>query len=235
MWMVSRTDVGLVRDGNEDYVETHADGGFAVLADGMGGLAAGEVASREAARVVVEVLQDRRHRKAARIESAIRAADEDIFQRNLRRAPKQPMGTTLIVWCHTGDQSALVAHVGDSRAYWFDGDHLQRLTSDHSVVQNMVNEGMLSEVEAHHAPNRHVLTQAIGLGEPLEVGQTSFEFNAGDRFMLCSDGLSDMVPHDSLQTLFRGRPSLEALADLLVSAALKAGGYDNVSLVLIEV
>ncbi len=235
MLMVTRSDTGHVRDGNEDYLEAHADSGFAVLADGMGGLAAGEVASREAARVVAEVLMERRHRKSARIEQAIRAADRTIYQHNLARAPKRPMGTTLIVWAHTGEQTALVAHVGDSRAYWFDGDYLQRLTSDHSVVQNMVNEGMMSEREAHTAPNRHVLTQAIGLGEELDIATTEFPFSPGDRFLLCSDGLSDMVPHDELQHLFRQRLGLDVLADALLRAALDAGGYDNVSIVLIEV
>ena len=235
MWMVTRTDVGLVRDGNEDYLVADAESGFAVLADGMGGLAAGEVASRDAAGVVADVLKERRHRKWARIEGAIRAADQAIFERNIARAPERPMGTTLIVWARTGDDTALVAHVGDSRAYWFDGDYLQRLTSDHSVVQDMVNQGMISEREAHRAPNRHVLTQAIGLGETLEVDTTEFAFGAGDRFLLCSDGLSDMVPHDELQHLFRQRLALDVLADALVRAALDAGGHDNVSLILIEV
>ena len=130
---------------------------------------------------------------------------------------------------------ALVAHVGDSRAYWFDGKHLQRLTSDHSVVQSMVDEGMMSEAEAHTAPNRHVLTQAIGLGESLDVGVTSLEFSVGDRFLICSDGLSDMVPHDKLHGLFARDMSLDHLADDLMASALAAGGLDNISLALIQV
>ena len=235
MWMVTRTDVGLLRDGNEDYVSAHPEGGFAVLADGMGGLAAGEVASREATQVVVEALEERRHRKAARIESAIRAADSAIYEINVGRLPKKPMGTTLVVWCRTGDSAALVAHVGDSRAYWFDGDNLQRLTNDHSVVQDMVNDGMMTEKEAHNAPNRHVLTQAIGIGERLDVALTQLDYSPGDRFLLCSDGLSDMVEHEPLQAMFRRQLGLEELADALLQAALAAGGYDNISLVLIEV
>ena len=188
MLIVSRTDVGRVREINEDFVATDAASGLAVLADGMGGLAAGEVASRQAVEVISNALLHDGKPSHKMVEKAIHAADVAVYESSIQRPSRQAMGTTVVVWQRVSESRAVVAHVGDSRAYSYANGKLTSLTRDHSVVQAMVDRGLLSDAEARLATNRHVLTQAVGLGEPLEVSIGEVEVAPRMRFLLCSDG-----------------------------------------------
>jgi protein phosphatase len=237
--IVERSDVGRVRETNEDVVMTSADNRVAVLADGMGGLEAGEIASSTAADEILNWLAARKEHTEATIHAAIATANSRIFR--LTEAGGYPgMGTTVVLWVDVGFGQCLVAHVGDSRAYRFRAGQLERLTEDHSVVQQMINQGVLSELEARVSPNRNVITRAVGLEVAVAADVRSYVHASGDVFLLCSDGLTDMLTEVEIVSLLasqigeNGVGNLEAVADTLIAGANEAGGFDNISVVLIR-
>ena len=227
-----RTHVGRVRTNNEDAVRGDAAAGLAVLADGMGGLAAGEVASNLAVEVMFDQLLKVQSASAAALEAAVQQSDRAIHLAGLAR--QLVMGTTLVVWQRVSTSEALIAHVGDSRCYRMRGPHTTLLTRDHSVVQQRLEAGLITASEAWHAPDRHLITQALGLGEPVVVDVQTVETAADDRFLLCSDGLTDMIEDSELARLCSAEPDDKLLAETLLSAALAAGGRDNVSLIILR-
>jgi protein phosphatase len=233
--MMVRTHIGLNRSRNEDAVVAQDGAGLAVLADGMGGLQAGDVASLEAVTTITRVLLRRTARHPEVLARAIRRADRRIHALSLEPGGPLSMGTTVVVWQRCSDQRALIAHVGDSRCYREHAGELRLLTRDHSVVQMQVDAGLLSEAQAWRAPNRHLITQALGLGEPISVEVIESPLLAGDRFLLCSDGLTDMISPDLLAGRFDQFEDDAALADTLLDDALAAGGRDNISFVLIRI
>lgn len=228
-----RSHMGRVRTNNEDTVRCDAAAGLAILADGMGGLAAGEVASSLAVEVMFDQLLQSGPASAEAIEAAVLRTDRAI---NLAGIARQlVMGTTLVAWQRLSSNQALVAHVGDSRCYRLRGAATTLLTRDHSVVQARLDAGRITASEAWRAPDRHLITQALGLGEPLDVAVQTVDAEAGDRFLLCSDGLTDMIEDSVLARLCGSEHDDDALADALLVAALEAGGRDNVSLALLRV
>ena len=236
--MTARTHVGRVRTNNEDTLRCDPVAGIALLADGMGGLAAGEVASGMAVDVVYRQLL------AVGGEGGGVAVDDDGLRAAVRRADRDiqlaavarrlEMGTTLVAWCRTAG-GARVAHVGDSRCYLQQQQGIRQLTRDHSVVQQRVDAGLLTQSEAWRAPDRHLITQALGLGGPLEIDVCTVPCQSGDRFLLCSDGLTDMVDRQTLHALLLADDDDATLADTLVSSALEGGGRDNISLIIVRV
>lgn len=237
-----RTHVGRVRTNNEDALRFDAAAGLAALADGMGGLAAGEVASNLAIEVMFDELLKAQPVSAAVLKAAVLKSDRAIHLAGLAR--QLVMGTTLVVWQRLTTSEALVAHVGDSRCYRLRGAVTTLLTRDHSVVQQRLEAGLITASEAWHAPDRHLITQALGLGEPIVVDVQTVETAAGDRFLLCSDGLTDMIEESELVRLCGAErsgaersgaePDDASLADALLTAALAAGGRDNVSLIILR-
>ena len=232
MVITIRTHVGRVRTNNEDALRCDAAAGLAVLADGMGGLAAGEVASNLAIEVMFDQLLKTRPVSAAALQAAILQSDRAIYLAGLAR--QLVMGTTLVVWQRLASSAALVAHVGDSRCYRLRGADTTLLTRDHSVVQKRLEAGLITANEAWLAPDRHLITQALGLGEPIVVDVQTLETADDDRFLLCSDGLTDMIEDHELARLCRAEPDDASLADALLAAALAAGGRDNVSLIILR-
>lgn len=232
MVITVRTHVGRVRTNNEDALRCDAAAGLAVLADGMGGLAAGEVASNLAIDVMFDQLLKTQPASGAALHAAIVQSDRAIYLAGLAR--QLVMGTTLVAWQRLTSGAALVAHVGDSRCYRLRGAETTLLTRDHSVVQKRVEAGLITANEAWHAPDRHLITQALGLGEPIVVDVQTVDTAAGDRFLLCSDGLTDMVEDSELARLCGAEADDAVLADALVAAALAAGGRDNVSLIILR-
>ena len=232
MVITVRTHVGRVRTNNEDAVRCDVASGLAVLADGMGGLAAGEVASNLAIEVMFDQLRNAQPVSAAALEAAVLKSDRAIHLAGLAR--QLVMGTTLVVWQRLATGEALVAHVGDSRCYRLRGAVTTLLTRDHSVVQQRLEAGRITASEAWHASDRHLITQALGLGEPIVVDVQTVETAAGDRFLLCSDGLTDMIEDSELARLCRAEPDDASLADALLAVALAAGGRDNVSLIILR-
>lgn len=244
------TDVGPVREHNEDSLLVDVEAGVFVVADGMGGHAAGEVASAMATETVHATLVGAPDPDETRLVRDHESEDPaDILRERLRYAMNQAsiqirreaearpetrgMGTTLVVLVVDGDQGHL-AHVGDSRAYLFRKGRLVRLTRDHTVVQQEIDAGRLTPELARLLPHKHILTQSVGFHGPVEPDTTTRLVEAGDIFMLCSDGMTDPLDDEQLQGLMAATP-LDMLAQQLVDEAIKAGTEDNVTVVVVGV
>ena len=222
--------VGLRREHNEDTYYADVDLGLWLVADGMGGHEFGEVASALARDSVV-----REVRAGRTLGEAIRSADEEIIRQSRRRAESLPMGTTMVALRVNGNKFEL-AWVGDSRAYLWNGQ-LRQLSSDHSYVQDLIDQGAITAEQARTHPHRNVVTQALGVTEPdnLKVETIVGELRPGFQILLCSDGLTEEVDDATIASLL-GHPDLSAqeCVDHLVSAALDGGGSDNVTAVLVR-
>ena len=241
MKIIGRTHAGLVRSRNEDAIGWRQDLGLAVLADGMGGLRAGDVASGEAVRSVLQELGGRlllgERISGAMLVEAVRVANHRVWSMHQNR-PGATMGTTIVVAAFTEDGRCLVTHVGDSRAYRLRDRTLQQLTVDHSLVQQRVDQGELSLEQAHLAPDRNVITRALGLEVDIPLEHLEFALRPGDLLLLCSDGLSEMLSETliaaELVRLSEGALDAAACADALLQSANAAGGADNISVVLMQ-
>jgi PPM family protein phosphatase len=230
--MISRSHQGLVRLNNEDCVHCDSEGQFVVLADGMGGLLAGEIASAIAVDSACKRLRNPDLPRTACTDMAdvLSHANKAVTARAKTMRYVGKMGTTLVVWAK-GVHEDYYGYVGDSRLYAYDKGVLTQLTSDHTVAQRMVDEGEIAAEDEHKAPNRHVLTQAMGI-------PGLFKADCGvvpvcERVLLCSDGLSDLVTAAEICDLM-ATPDLEDCANFLLKAALDRGGRDNVTVALVE-
>ncbi len=239
--IVDRTDTGLVRQANEDAVAIHIPLGLVLLADGMGGAAAGEVASQLAVEGAFHHLAARAadaepsaESDEALLRDAVRAANRSI--RNAAREVRdfRGMGTTIVIGL-LRPRHLSFAHVGDSRLYRLRHGRLERLTRDHSLIQEVLDEGVFDTLEdARQAGvSENVLTRALGTDAQVEVDVASTPILQGDVYLFCSDGLYNMLDERLLQVeMEKGRDDLERLADRLLEMACYRGGNDNVTLVL---
>ena len=240
---------GLRRSVNEDTWAARPDLGFFIVADGMGGHAAGEIASRLAADVieafVIQTASADRHQtwpfpyepsvslNANRLKAAFRLANRGIAARAAEAADLRGMATTACALL-TDDGSVSVAHVGDSRVYLYRGGVLQQVTRDHSWVEEQVRAGVMSATAAREHPWRNVVTRALAGGEDPEVDVVDLALQPGDRLLLCSDGLSGTVPHDELARHLATGGDLARLCEGLVEAANAAGGPDNITVLVLH-
>lgn len=238
MEIIGRSDIGKVRKNNEDFIDYDEAKGIAVLADGMGGLDAGEIASRTAVQEIMTKLAVSSDVREDALLKAVAAANRSVFSQTQVGGRSSNMGTTVVVWVAAEHGQCFIAHVGDSRAYRWREAKLSALTSDHSLVQQMVDEGVLSASEALVAPNRNVVTRGIGLAADVATDVRSCVHAAGDVFLLCSDGLSDLVADSAIAAIFtarlQGSGDLLAAVEELIEAANQAGGVDNISVILIR-
>jgi PPM family protein phosphatase len=247
--IVSATDPGRVRAHNEDCVESRPELGIVVLADGMGGYNAGEVASGMATSLIASGLStawtadalknlDRSAATAlahSRLQGQVAAANTAIFEAAQRDPHCAGMGTTLVV-CLFYDDFVSVAHIGDSRLYRMRNDVLEQLTRDHSLLQEQIDAGLISKEDARQSHNKNLVTRALGIDPDVDAEIHTYDVMEGDIYLLCSDGLNDMIEDDEMQmTLIALRSNLELTAQQLVQAANDAGGRDNVSVMLIKV
>lgn len=234
------TDAGKVRSQNEDAVVADEEGRFAALADGMGGHRAGEIASRIAIDIVSSSIRTRLlnpepltvARAEALIASEIAAANSAVLQAASTQDAYRGMGTTLVlaIW---HDAGITYGHVGDSRLYVLRAGKLQQLTRDHSIVQEQLERGAITREQARHALNRNVLTRAVGIDPVVTADIRSTAVEPGDVFLLCSDGLTDMLRDSVIQSILRSfADDAHAAANRLVAAANGAGGFDNISVVV---
>lgn len=236
-----RTDVGQVRTINEDRaVIERLPGGIvlAVLADGMGGHQAGDVASQTAVDLVVQALAGQEQDLPAgeqekRLRAAIVAANADIYARSISRPELAGMGTTLVV-ALAGPERGVIAHVGDSRAYLLRSGQLDRLTEDHSLVNELVRSGQISPEEAEGHPRRNVLTRAVGTEPDVVPDMHEWVWSPGDTLLLCTDGLTNMMSEAAISGLLQETDDVEAVADKLLEAALAAGGDDNITVIVVR-
>jgi len=253
------TDLGLRRPANEDSFVSRPGLGLHVVCDGMGGHAAGEIASRVAADTIEAFVQQTEGVSAGfawpfrynpewgidgnRLVSALMLANREIAQRVVDEPALRGMATTAVclllddVGKEGGGNQALFAHVGDSRAYLWRGGELDQITRDHSWVEEQVSLGVLSEAEARHHPWRNLVTRALAGADEPRVELTPLTLEPGDRVLLCSDGLTSPLTNGAIAEILSrapaGRP--EELCQALVDAANNAGGPDNVTVIVVEV
>lgn len=245
----SLTDPGRVRDHNEDCIESRPEIGLYVLADGMGGYNAGEVASGMATSLIADGVAegwvprevDRLTREQAMaladklIREQVARANTAIFTTSQNNPECAGMGTTLVV-CLFYDNFVSVAHIGDSRLYRLRGDTLDQVTRDHSLLQEQLDSGLITPEEAKLSQNRNLVTKALGIDPSVEPELHVHEAEAGDLYLLCSDGLNDMVDDEEIRlTLITLRSNPSLTVQQLVQAANDNGGRDNVSAMLVRV
>jgi protein phosphatase len=227
-----RSDTGRRRRRNEDaYV---CEPPLFAIADGMGGAQAGEVASGLAAAVLAEATGDERGEE--RVASLIQEANRRVFQRSNEDAATSGMGTTMTVaLVDNSDGTIAFGHVGDSRAYRIRGGELEQLTDDHSLVGELVRSGRLSPEEAESHPQRSVITRALGTEPDVDVDTFTTEAEQDDIYLLCSDGLTDMVSAREILAVVEASTDLDDAARSLVDAANAGGGEDNITVVLFQI
>ncbi len=247
--IVSTTDPGRVRGHNEDCVESRPEMGIVVLADGMGGYNAGEVASGMATSLIASGLSKswtkdvlkKLDRDAAMalsqsmLQTQVKLANTAIFEAAQKDPQCAGMGTTLVA-CMFYDNFITVGHIGDSRLYRMRNDALEQVTRDHSLLQEQIDSGLISKEDARSSHNKNLVTRAVGIDPDVDAEVHSYDVQDGDIFLLCSDGLNDMIEDDEIQmTLIALRSNLELTAQQLVQAANDAGGRDNVSVMLVRI
>ncbi len=231
------SDRGRKRPSNEDAYGFSVEAGVYVVCDGMGGAAAGEIASTIAVDEMLRLLTHLGPERAGPLpdaaQNAIYAANEAIFSRAQRNHRLSGMGTTLVALA-THEHHIWVLNIGDSRCYRFRQDRLEQLTHDHSLVEEQVRLGRMTPREALQSPLKNVITRALGTQSHVTPDVFEFEAQPGDLFLLCSDGLTRELPDSTIQTLLAGDLTLEALSARLVDAAKKAGGHDNITCLLVR-
>jgi len=243
------TDTGRVREHNEDAIGSVPEIGLMVLADGMGGYNAGEVASGIAVQIVTELatvgagreerddidLHSGLMRQSIVLRDAVYRANKIIYQTAQSQTHCEGMGTTIVA-CMYYDNKVSIAHVGDSRAYRLRGGELEQITLDHSLLQELVDRGFYSEEEAQRSTNRNYVTRALGVEPTVEVEVHEHDVLPDDVYLLCSDGLPDMVEDDDIHlTISTFNASLEVVGQQLVDLANDHGGRDNISVMLAQV
>lgn len=225
------TDTGLARKANEDALLARAP--LFVVADGMGGAQAGEVASRTAVECFQRELPDGGSDRERSLRERIAQANARIHELSRSNADQAGMGTTLTA-LYVGTDSVALAHVGDSRAYCLRDGSLVRLTEDHSLVDELIRQGRLTPAEAQDHPQRSVITRALGPEPTVQADTSTWQARGGDVYLICSDGLTTMVPEESLERILRGAASLRDAGEAMVAAANAAGGRDNITVILVR-
>ncbi len=245
------TDVGSARDHNEDdFYLSDGDEALCVVADGMGGHRSGEVASAMAIKAIVdyyrdsigetdgeEVVEDngtKRPMDEFRLIRAIQQANKAVFQAASESELYRGMGTTIVSGFFT-EKGVYLAHIGDSRAYRYRDGRLEQQSEDHSLANEYVRMGILQAEDVEHFPYKNVITRACGLTDDVEVDVTFGEMEPGDLFILCSDGLTDMVPDRQLTEILKSTEDLDELAKILIEKANENGGADNITVILARV
>jgi len=246
--MTGKTDTGMVRDHNEDCFLIVPESGIAILADGMGGHQAGEVASAMAIDRVTHYLLNAfavSHAAksaaangasfvSAALVDAIKAANTAIYDASISRPEQSGMGTTIVAAAFH-DNTLSVAHVGDSRLYRYRNGVLSQVTEDHSMVQELLRRGLMTPEEARTSLNRNLVTRALGIDPLVEVDVREQQYEDGDIYLLCSDGLNDVLTDEEIAAVLAQHPdNMESAAQQLITDVNVRGGPDNVSIVLIR-
>lgn len=242
--VASLSHVGKVRSYNEDNLFADAESGIVGVADGMGGRRAGEIASRLATEAASSTLKRRLSQAASEgsapssvqlVEEALALANRAIREKARHQPSYDGMGTTLALALFQADRVA-IGHIGDSRVYRLRDGRLQLLTRDDTLLQDQIEVGLISARDAGGSQNRHLVTRALGIEESAPAHATEEAISDGDMFLLCTDGLNDLVEHDDIELIVRSLASnLPLAAHHLVQCANDNGGYDNVSVVLVRV
>ncbi|MDR2007195.1 MAG: Stp1/IreP family PP2C-type Ser/Thr phosphatase [Acidaminococcales bacterium] len=233
MKVIGGTDRGLVRENNEDSILAEPD--LCIVADGMGGHLAGEIASRDAIACVKEFIGDNKGRdRLFVLAEAVKYANKYIFNKAQSGVQYKGMGTTVTVASVTEDK-LFYAHVGDSRLYLFRNAKLERITSDHSFIAQLLESGQITPEEAAVHPNKNVITKAVGAAPDIDPDTGCVALLAKDVFLICSDGLTNMLPDGAIAEIIGGGlENPEEMAGRLIEAANAAGGIDNISVICMQ-
>ena len=236
------TDQGLVRQNNEDAVAFDRQTGLCLLADGMGGYKAGEVASAMAITLLMQELNSWLLRSAPQapvkelrgmMKTCVQSANQAIAQAAGSNPDHEGMGTTLVAGVFAGNQLVL-GHVGDSRCYRLRGEALLQLTKDHSMLQEQVDAGLMTSEQAMLSPHQNLITRALGVEKSVQVDISEYRVEPGDVYLMCSDGLSDMLKKIAITDILNTPGTLDIKALALVQAANDSGGRDNISVLLVQ-
>lgn len=237
--MTGKTDPGMVRANNEDSIITRPDLGLAVLADGMGGHLAGEVASAMAIDLVNQFFENAAQRSGKLnysdvVSDSITLANSAIYELSQNKPECAGMGSTVVVTYFDG-KKVYIGHVGDSRLYRLRKGKLDQITQDHSLVQELVSRGLLSKDEAIESTNKNLVTRALGIEGGVQVDLNEDTWENGDLYLLCSDGLNDVLRDNHIeQILESNKESLDEAIDQLIKTVNEHGGPDNVSIILVQ-
>ncbi len=236
MKVSSATSVGCIRPLNEDaYFVSEPDSGavLAVVADGMGGHNAGEIASGEAVGIIQKDVLGKSGKAAKDVLiKAITDANREIYEMSIQKSKLSGMGTTITA-CLADENSVTAVQVGDSRLYLIRKDAITQITKDHSLVEMLVESGSITKEEAKYHPHRNVITRAVGTDREVEADVYEFPTEPGDILLLCSDGLVNMVEDEKILSIIKEKESLDDAANTLVLEAEHAGGTDNITVILI--
>lgn len=247
--IVRITDVGRQRDHNEDAIASDETMGFVVLADGMGGYKAGEVASEMAVlSITAELMESMANHRPGRIDAilgkqaeaqlilnAVKSANDVIYSVSKSQPQCAGMGTTLVIGLFINNK-LLVGHIGDSRMYRLRNQILSQITEDHSFLQEQIKAGLITAEQAKCSANKNLVTRALGVDEEVELELNEYDVEVGDIYLLCSDGLTDLVDDEAIQSaLNKLLPDMDNAAQALVHMANENGGNDNISVILIRV
>lgn len=236
------TDAGKIRTNNEDSLAFDPSHGIAILADGMGGYNAGEVAASMATEFILSELGQWLSTGTCcsdihRVERAVEMCADEANLSILNASDINPhyagMGTTLVVGVFLA-KNLVLGHVGDSRCYRFRGGNLTQITRDHSMLQEQIDAGVLTAEQATSAPGRNLLTRALGVEKTTKIEIHVHHVREGDIYLLCSDGLSDMVSNNDINAILAGPGDLPTIGQALVNQALTNGGRDNISILLVQ-
>jgi protein phosphatase len=230
MKAAGRTDRGKIREINEDTFGYHDN--LFVVADGMGGHQAGEVASAIAVETILKADLNGEPKTALR--NTLIAAEQAILKKAAQDQELNGMGTTVAV-LYLEAERAYVTHIGDSRVYYLSGNNLRQLTHDHSLVYELVKSGEITAEEAKNHPQRNILTRALGSNDTLEIDIIEIEVVEGDKFLLCSDGLTNSIPETLIKELISSEEDPEIIVDRMIASANELGGSDNITVVLVEI
>jgi len=232
---VGKSDSGLKRTNNEDCFMVRSELGFCLVADGMGGAAAGEIASRIFAETTLELFSSSAGRTEKETIELVQRAFNFANERILSHVKKNPhhkgMGCTAELMAFS-DKDFVIGHMGDSRTYCLRDGQLKQLTLDHSLVQNQIEQGLITPAEARNHPLRNVILRAVGIKKKLALDLIRGITFSGDLFLLCSDGLSDMVDDNQIRDILFSTAPLLQKVEKLIESANAAGGYDNITVVL---
>ena len=238
--VAARTDTGRVRKGNEDtlHADANAHRGIFIVADGMGGHAAGEIASEMAVQVVSRDLTELNDLEVEgaleQVGEALRDANRAVFERTRRELEKTGMGTTVSALL-LSDTHYIIGHVGDSRIYLVREGEMTQLTRDHSLVQEQVDAGLLTPEQARRHPQSNVITRCVGMADDIEPDVMEGEARMGDCFLLASDGLTGMVEDRRIHQLLTSRAAPARIVDALIYEANNNGGNDNITAIVVRV
>lgn len=236
----ARTDVGSKRAVNQDYMycSENSVGSFRnlfIVADGMGGHKAGDYASKLCVEQMVQSIEKSEHKTPVSLfEEAVDAANGAVYSESQEHEEYDGMGTTLVA-CTMQEDTLYVANIGDSRLYLLRDDDIMQITEDHSLVEEMVKQGNITESEARVHPQKNIITRAVGIDQSVQADFFEVEIYPDDIIMLCSDGLSNMIEDEDMEYIVKHSESLQDAGETLVARANENGGSDNITVVLAKV